>query len=264
MLKKQSLKPPSQISVKSHKKMDPKQANRNENKSLLSKQRRMTMATARPISESKSTHTIAAEDEDMGEHSPQHIKEIQFVREKYMGSEIATDIHVEPGVKFTLGHGQEASQIDGGEFKSLKNQFSLRDFETKFHATQALEERRQTVINSYLASANKKDRSGESKLVKDASAFTLQDPIYIDEQNNSGRGAPKAQNMPDIDLGANRGSQRLPNIKSQHRNVFEQLLVPKEPNYRVLESGNTNKFGIQNQSVQLINTGDENFDNISL
>ena len=116
------------------------------------------------------------------ETSPRHIKEIQFVREKYMGSEIATDIHVEPGVKFTIGQGNNSSQIDGGDFPSLKNQFSLKDFESKFQTSRNFEDRRESVINSYLASANKKGRTAESKLLKDASAFTLQDPVYIDEQ----------------------------------------------------------------------------------
>ena len=89
---------------------------------------------------------------------PNTIKTLDFVKEKFMAQELTSDFPVEGGVKFQSGEGRAPK--DGGSYRPLGNQLSLQEFEQKFQALHNFENRRATVLNSYLASASKKDRAG--------------------------------------------------------------------------------------------------------
>lgn len=151
---------------------------------------------------------------------------------------MTSDFPVEGGVKFNSGEGRASK--DGGSYRPLGNQLSLKEFEQKFQALHNFENRRATVLNSYLASASKKDRAGsqvEAKLTKDQSAYLLNDPVYIDEHGGTaGAGTGLGHRLSRVGgLGSRKQSDALPSIVSSSRNVLEHLLVPVEPIYRTLD-----------------------------
>ena len=169
---------------------------------------------------------------------PNTIKTLEFVKEKFMAQELTSDFPVEGGVKFQSGEGRAPK--DGGSYRPLGNQLSLQEFEQKFQALHNFENRRATVLNSYLASASKKDRAGaqvEAQLTKDQSAYLLHDPVYIEEHGGTaGAGAGTGHGLSRIGgLGSRKQSDALPSIVSSSRNVFEQLLIPVDPIYKTLE-----------------------------
>lgn len=141
-------------------------------------------------------------------------------------------------MKFVSGEGRAPK--DGGSYRPLRNQLSLKEFEEKFQALHNFESRRASVLNSYLASASKKDRAVsqvEAQLTKDQSAYLLNDPVYIDEHGGTaGAGTGLEQRLSRVGgLGSRKQSDALPSIVSSSRNVFEQLLVPVEPVYQTLD-----------------------------
>jgi len=168
---------------------------------------------------------------------PNTIKTLEFVKEKFMAQELTSDFPVEGGVKFQSGEGRAPK--DGGSYRPLGNQLSLQEFEQKFQALHNFENRRATVLNSYLASASKKDRAGaqvEAQLTKDQSAYLLHDPVYIEEHGGTGAGTGTGYGLSRIGgLGSRKQSDALPSIVSSSRNVFEQLLIPADPIYKTLE-----------------------------
>lgn len=101
---------------------------------------------------------------------------------------------------------------------------SLHQFEEKFYAVRGFEERRQSVLNSYLQSADKHARQATEgiKLPNDKSTYklNLEDQVYI--EGGDTHFSPKGESsiFQYGKGGAHRKSNLLPKIMSSNKNVI--------------------------------------------
>ena len=100
---------------------------------------------------------------------PRILKEIMFANDKFMASQLSENIEVVPGIQLNLNDGQSVKY--GGEYQTMKNQYSMKDFNEKFLSISAIDARRASAIDQYLENSGmKRDESKEKELKNNESA----------------------------------------------------------------------------------------------
>ena len=82
------------------------------------------------------------------------------MNDKFMASQVSENLSVAPGIQLSLN----GEKKFGGEYQSMNNQYSLKDFNNQFLSLSGIEARRTSAIEHYLESSGLK--RNETKVVE--------------------------------------------------------------------------------------------------
>ena len=162
------------------------------------------------------------------------------MKDKFMSNNMGQDLPIEGGVKLTQPGGAGVSV--GGEYKPVRKQMSIQDFNTQFKQGDDFQLRKERALSNYyegdISKLNLRADSGpiairnqegmSQQLNKNDSTYFIDTNLYIADINNQELIVSNAESKKSLGRNAKRVHQQshvLPQIKSARKDIFQELLL---------------------------------------